>query len=363
MTTLSSAEPPPAGSSRPRSTMRDVAALAGVGIKTVSRVVNGERGVSPEMAERVNRAAAELNFRPDLAAGSLRRAGRRSKSIGLVLASVDNPFCAAIHRAVEDVADRRGVAVFSASTDEQPDREKALVAAFTSRRVDGLIISASGVDQHYLDPELAAGTPVVMVDRPPVGIDVDTVVVDNTAGAKGATNHLIRAGHRRIAYLGDLPSVATARQRREGYLLAHADADVPVEERLVRDGLHDADAAFTAVHRLLCEDDPPTALFTSQNLVTIGAIRALRSLGLQHDVAVVGFDDFALADLMDPGVSVVAQDATAIGRVAAERVFARLEGDTGPPRRYVLPTRLVTRGSGEIRPRTRDGRALGARPQ
>lgn len=327
--------------------MRDVAELAGVGIKTVSRVVNDEPGVSPAMVERVKRAAIELSFRPDLAAGTLRRTGGRSKSIGLVLASVDNPFCAAIHRAVEDVAAERGVAVFSASTDEQPERERRLVEAFSSRRVDGLIISACGADQRYLEPELEAGTPVVMVDRPPVGIEVDSVLVDNVAGARGATNHLLQAGHRRIAYLGDLPSIATARQRREGYLRAMVTTD----DRLIHDGLHDIDAAFAAVHRLLGEVDAPTALFTSQNLVTIGAFRALQSLGLQHDVAVVGFDDFNLADLMDPGVTVVAQDATSIGRTAAERVFARLEGDTSAPREFVLPTQLIVRGSGEIPPR------------
>jgi len=331
--------------------MRDVAALAGVGIKTVSRVVNDEPGVSAATTARVRRAAADLGFRPDLTAGSLRRAGRRSKSVGLVLASVDNPFCAAIHRAVEDVASERGVAVFAASTDEEPQRERDLVAAFSSRRVDGLIISASGVDQHYLDPELDIGTPVVMVDRPPVGIDVDTVLVDNVAGAQRATTHLLHGGHRRVACLGDLPSIATARQRREGYLRALAEAGAPADDRLMCDGLHDADAAFTAVCTMLAGDDPPTALFTSQNLVTIGAIRALRSLGLQHEVAVVGFDDVALAELMDPAVTVIAQDPSAIGRAAAQRIFDRLEGDTSPPQHLVLPTRLICRGSGEIPPR------------
>jgi LacI family transcriptional regulator len=261
---------------------------------------------------------------------------------------VDNPFCAAIHRAVEDVAEQRGVAVLSASTDEQPEREKALVAAFTSRRVDGLIVSATGTDQGYLIPELEAGTPVVMVDRPAVGIDVDTVLVDNVAGARGATAHLLGGGHRRIAYLGDLSTVATARWRREGYHRAMADAGVPVDDRWVVDDLHDEEAAYAAVHRLLCAREAPTALFTSQNLVTIGAIRALRSLGMQRDVAIVGFDDFALADLMDPAVTVVAQDPAGIGRTAAQRVFARLEGEDEPPQHLTVPTRLILRGSGEI---------------
>ena len=330
--------------------MKDVAALAGVGIKTVSRVVNGEPGVSAAMAERVERAAEALSFQPDLIAGNLRRSGRRSMSLGLLLASVDNPFCAAIHRAVEDVAEERRVAVFSASTDEDPRRERALVAAFTSRRVDGLIITATAGDQSYLQAELETGTPVVMVDRPATGIEVDSVVVDNVAGAELATAHLLAQGHRRIAYLGDLGQIATARQRHEGYRRALHAAGVPADARLEIGDLHDAEAALTATRALLTSSERPTALFTSQNLVTIGAIRALRELGAQHTVALVGFDDFALADLVDPGITVVAQNPADIGRAAAERVFARLTDPTLPPERIVLPTHLVPRGSGEIPP-------------
>lgn len=349
MTTLSPDDPLPR-TRRPRATMRDVAALAGVGIKTVSRVVNGEAGVTPAMAERVTRAAEALSFQADLTAGNLRRSGRRTRSLGLLLASVDNPFCSAIHRAVEDVAEERGVAVFTASTDEHPDRERALVSAFTSRRVDGLIITATGIDQGYLRPELDSGTPVVMVDRPPVGVTVDSVLVDNLHGAQQATAHLLAHGHRRIAYLGDLLSIATARSRHEGYLRALEVAGIDPDEDLVVDDLHDADAAFAAVLGLMSLERPPTAVFTSQNLITIGAIRALRSLGLERIVALVGFDDFALADLLDPPVTVVAQDPTAIGRVAAERIFARLADHDLPVEEFVVATRLVVRGSGEIRP-------------
>lgn len=335
---------------RPRATMRDVAALAGVGIKTVSRVVNGESGVSPAMVERVTRAARELSFQPDMIAGNLRRAGRRSRSLGLLLASVDNPFAASIHRAVEDVAEARGVAVFSASTDEHPDREPVLVAAFTSRRVDGLIITGTGIDQRYLLPEIQAGTPVVVVDRPPVGIDVDHVLADNREGARTATHHLIRHGHRRIAILGDLGRIATAAQRLEGFHDAMRAAGIPVDPALVVEDLHDESAAFAAARRLVTSPAPPTAIFSSQNLVTIGVFRALRSLDLHHQIALVGFDDFALADLLDPPVTVVAQDPAAIGRAAAERVFARLADGSLPAERIIVPTRLVVRGAGEIRP-------------
>jgi len=350
MTTLSQARDG-ARVERRRATMRDVAALAGVGIKTVSRVVNGEPGVSPAMAERVTAAARTLNFQADARASNLRRAGRRTHSLGLLLASVDNPFAAAIHRAVEDVAAQRDVAVLSASTDERPEREKALVATFTARRVDGLIITATGDDHSYLQPELDAGTPVVSVDRPAIGIEVDCVVVDNVEGARSATEHLLHAGHRRVAYLGDLPIIATARQRHEGYLSAMRGAGAPVDDGLVIDGLHSDEAAAAAAHRILTQPDPPTAIFASQNLITTGAIHALRALGLHREVALVGFDDFSLADLLEPAVTVVAQDPVAIGRIAAERLFTRMEDHDRPVEQIVLPTRLVVRGSGELPPR------------
>jgi LacI family transcriptional regulator len=362
MTTLSTHPTPtgggrPAPKSRQRATMRDVAALAGVAIKTVSRVVNDEPGVSPAMVERVRRAADELNFQADMLAGNLRRTGRRTKSIGLVLASVDNPFAAAIHRAVEDVAETQGVAVFSASTDEKAERERSLVEAFTSRRVDGLIITSTGTDQQYLLPEMAAGTPVVAVDRPPVGIDVDTVVADNVDGARQAVEHLIAAGHERIAFMGDLAIIATAAQRFEGFEQALTRAGIPIDPSLVTEDLHDEQSAFQAAMGLLLRPIRPSAIFASQNLVTIGAFRALRTLGLHHTIALVGFDDFSLADLLDPPVTVVAQDPFAMGRAAAERLFGRMTDEAFPPQRIVVPTRLITRGSGEIRPSTQRGTA------
>ncbi|MGV8968163.1 MAG: LacI family DNA-binding transcriptional regulator [Cellulomonas sp.] len=328
--------------------MRDVAALAGVGIKTVSRVVNNEEGVSPALVERVRQAAQALSFQPNLAAGNLRRSDRRAQSIGLLLGSVANPFGAAIHRAVEDVAVGRGVAVFSASMDEDPARERLLVAEFTARRLDGLILTPTSADQSYLRRESETGTPIVLVDRPAVGIDADSVTVDNIAGAQQATAHLIAHHHRAIAYLGDLTQLITARQRHIGYLRALGAAGIPTGSARAIDDLHSEDAAEAAVRELFASEHPPTALFTSQNLVTVGAIRALRALGLEHTIAVVGFDDFQLADLLVPAVTVIAQDPARIGHLAAERLFARLGGDTSPPEAIVVPTRLILRGSGEL---------------
>lgn len=334
---------------RQRSTIRDVAALAGVGIKTVSRVINDEPNVSPEMRERVQRAVKALNFKPHLGAGALRRRDSKSKTIGLLLDAVDNPFAAAINRAVELVARARHSAVFAASSDDDPDRERELIEAFTRRRVDALILSSIATDHSYLHAELDQGTPIVFIDRPAVGIRTDTVLTDNRDGSAEATRHLITHGHHKIAHLGDDLHIATARERRQGFVDAMTAAGL--SDRWHADDIVSEEMSRAAVHAMMRSDDPPTALFTAQNMITMGAIRALRDLGLQHRVAIVGFDDMPMADLLEPAVTVLAQNAAEVGTRAAECAFSRLNGDTSTPRTLIVPTRLIIRGSGEIRPR------------
>lgn len=331
-----------------RPTMKDVAALSGVSIKTVSRVVNEEPGVSPDVVERVLAAASKLDYRRDLSASSLRRGDGKSQSIGLLLEDVANPFSSALHRAVEDVARKHGVVVFAGSVDEDPDRERDLVSALVARRTDGLVIVPTAADQSYLARERRNGTPVVFVDRPPVQLDADHAVTDNLAGARDGTAHLVAHGHRRIAFLGDLSTISTARERYQGYVEALGAAGIPLAAELVRRDLRTAEQAQEAVEELLALPDPPTAVFASQNLVTVGTLRALRRAGLQRKVAVVGFDSLPLQDLLDPGVTIVEQDVRRLGAAAAEMLFERIAGDQSPPRSVVLPAVLVERGSGEI---------------
>lgn len=333
-----------------RATIRDVAALAGVGIKTVSRVVNDEANVSPQMRERVQRAVTALNFKPNQGAGALRRRDGKTLTLGLLLDAVDNPFSAAISRAVEVVAGERGTAVFAASSNDDPERERALVDAFARRRVDGLIVTPISSDQGYLHAEREQGMPLVFVDRPPVGILADAVVTDNYEAAIRATRHLIAHGHRRIAHLGDELTIATARERRRGFTDAMAAAGLTDDADLHSDNLRSESESFAAVTELMQRPSRPTALFTSQNLVTIGALRALHALGLQHEVALISFDDVALGDLIEPAVTAMAQDPAKLGTIAAERLFARLDGDSTPERTFVVPATLIARGSGEIAP-------------
>jgi len=333
-------------------TMRDVARQAGVGLATVSRVINGKPGVAPELVRRVTETARELGYRHDVTASSLRRADRRTATIALVLEDVANPFSSALHRGVEDTAREAGILVLAGSSDEQPDRERELIDAFTLRRVDGLIVLPTGGADEQLAAVRKYGTPVVCADRL-VEIDrVDTVTVDNRDGTWAAVRRLRTLGHRRIAFLGDLESIWTARQRYAGFAEEHEEARTPIEERLVHRDLDGAEAARAVTVRLLTAAEPPTAVFAAQNLLTMGARRALQDLGLQDRVALIGFDDFPVADMLAPGISVVAQDAGRVGRTAARLLLGRVLGgeDHLVARHSVVPTRYVARGSGEIRP-------------
>jgi LacI family transcriptional regulator len=329
--------------------MKDVAALAGVSLSTVSRVVNGA-DVDAKLAAQVQDAARLLGYRRDHAASMLRRADRQSSSVGLIYEDVSNPLFSSMHRGVEEVARRRGVLIFAASSDDDPAAEHALAQAFSERGVDGLIVVPAGDDHSYLAREREAGTALVFVDRPPKLLEADTVLTDNADGVRRAVARMIDLGHRRIGYLGDRQRIYTAAERYRGYREALAAAGIAEEPALVRLDLVDSDVAQAAADDLMTSGEPPTALLAGQNLITIGAVHALRELGRQHSVALIAFDDLTLADAVEPGLTVMAQDPIALGRRTAELLFSRIDGFDGPPRTEVVPTILIARGSGEITP-------------
>ncbi|NNM47955.1 LacI family DNA-binding transcriptional regulator [Knoellia sp. DB2414S] len=334
----------------PRATMRDVAALAGVSVKTVSRVVNQEPSVSPDVAQRVRTAVATLGYRHHLGASTLRRTEQRTGTVAALLQDLSNAYSASVLRAIEVAAHERDIAVVASSLDEDPARERQIVEGLVRRRVDGLVLMPATASQAYLQPDLDAGLVTVCVDRHPQGISVDSVAVDGARGGALATTHLLDHGHRRVAFLGDDLRIETAAARYAGYERALAAREVALEPGLVVTGLRSAADAARAVHGLLDSTDPPTAIFAARNAVAEGAVRTLRERGVAHATALVGFDDFALADVLDPPLTVVRQDVDAIGAEVVSRLFARLDGDTSPPRAVDIDLELVRRGSGEIRP-------------
>ena len=333
-----------------RATMKDVAALARVSLKTVSRVINDEPTVNAELVERVKRAAAQLHYQPNFGASALRRRDGRSSTIGVLLEDLANPFSATIYRAIEEVAIARGVSVLGGSFDEDTRREHALTSSMSRHRVDGVIIAPASRDHQYLRQEQVAGVPFVFIDRPPHLLDADVVLSNSRAGSSFAVNHLISHGHRRIAFLGDLTTIYTAEERYQGYVHALGAHGLDVDPAVIARDLRTSEAAHVMAGHLLDATHPPSAFFAGQNLLTIGAVRAIRERGLQQRVALVGFDDFDLADLLEPAVTVVAQDPVAMAQEAARMLFSRIDGDHGPSRKKIIETTFISRGSGEIAP-------------
>jgi len=331
---------------RSRPTMRDVAEAAQVSLKTVSRVVNDEPGVGSETAARVRDAIVELGFRRNDVARSL-RPGQRASLVGLIIADITNPFYSAISRAVEDVARRNGCGLIMAHTDEDPQRERAIIEELETRRVAGLMIVPASSDHGYLQDGLDAGTRMVFIDRPPVNLKADHVLIDNFGGAKAGVEHLVREGHVRIGLVGDDPKIYTAGVRVDGYRAALQETGRGVDEGLVLLGSHDVGAAERAAASLLARPDPPTALFTTNNRNTIGALRAIRDHG--RPVGLVGFDDFELADMLDLPLTVVAFDSGELGRIAAKLLFEKSPAEGGGARSVVVSTRIVQRGRREAR--------------
>lgn len=332
-----------------RPTMKDVAIAAGVSFKTVSRVVNGEPGVSAELADRVHAAIIELGYQRDDGAQALRRRGLSSSTIGVVHADIANPFFTAVHDALERVASEAGSLLLTGTAAGDVERQDSLVRAFAGRRVDGLVVVPVADDPASypaLTREIERGIPVVFIDRE-LDVPGDAVLSDHRGGAREATAHLLARGHRHIAFMSDDPTLFSAAERRIGFTDTMAAAEA--EARIIT-GIMSPAEAERAVLELSRLDGPPmpTALFTAQNYITFGAVKALHARGLQHSVALVGFDDVPMADVIEPGLTVIAQHAEELGRRAGELLFGRLRGESTEPVREIVPVTLIERGSGEI---------------
>jgi len=326
--------------------MSDVAHLAGVSTATVSRALSGRGAtVTPETRERVLRAATDLDYHVNHLPRNLRL--RSSRIIGLVISDIENPYFTAVARSCEDVAQRQGYHLVLSNTDEDAGREVASLLTMTAERVAGVILASTGQSNEGVRRLLATGIPVVALDRRIEGVDVDAVTVDNEASAYQAVSHLIGLGHRRIAIIGGPRTASPISERQSGYEAALRDHGIPVDQRLVRQ----ADLREHGGHRetlhVLDLEDPPTAVFSVNNLTTIGVVRALRDCNLHFpaQLSVIGFDDSPVAALLDPPLTVVDQPTRQLGARAAELLLRRVERPDAPVQEVILPARLVVRGS------------------
>jgi LacI family transcriptional regulator len=324
------------------STMREVAAAAGVSAKTVSRVMRNDRYVSADVKQRVERAIVELEYVPNVLARSF-RAGNDA-AIGVAVPDVSDPFFAAVIRSVEQIARARGVVVFVTSLSDDGAAERAGLEVLLGRQIAGLISTPISRDQSYLKP-WQSRMALVFIDRAPGRIVADSVIEDDLGGAETATTHLLEHGHRRIGFIGDNLSIATTARRLKGYHAALAHAGIAPDPGLVAVGSTGSIDVRRATVDLLDSEDPPTALFSSNARCSVDIVPTLQSLG-RTDVALISFGDFPLASALHPPLTVIDQDPDAIGRLAAGRLFERIDH---PKRRLkrqmVLPVSLVRRAS------------------
>lgn len=321
--------------------MKDVAREAGVALRTVSRFVNGETNINPVLAERIADAISRIGYRRNLAAASI-RPGWTSKTLGLIISDIANPYYSTLTRAIETQARDHGYLVISASSDESGIQHDRLVDRLMEQRIDALlVVPPRDAARPWADvpPPLP---PLVFLDRPVSFAGADVVLADNAGGARAAVAALIQHGARRIAFVGDSLAIYTMSERYTGYRTALGEAGIPVDEALVSTSAHSSDEASWAVGELL-RSGTCDAIFAANNRASVGAIMAFRDAGRR--IPLIGFDDFEAARISSPAVSVVSQDVAEMGRLATRLVLDRLAGDTGAPAVHVLPTRLELRGS------------------
>lgn len=319
-----------------RPTIRDVALRAGVGVKTVSRVINREHNVSQTTRQRVLSAIEELHYRPNAAAQVL---GRSLVSvIAFVCEDVNEPFAAMVASRIEESAAGRS-RVITASSRGDRTRERELLESLIARRVDGIVLAPSRGDLSYLNRR-RGGVPIVCIDRPATGFASDVAMSDNTAGMAVAVELLIARGHRRIAYFGDAARLLTQRERLAGYRQALRRHGVELDPVLVYQHSPDAARLSRQHHYLSQLPSPPTAVVSANSLTTLDLIHS----GLPVDGGnFVAFDDFPLADVVLGGITRVVQDTPALGVAAADLLFRRIENDDSPPIVMRIPTRLIER--------------------
>jgi LacI family transcriptional regulator len=323
--------------------MADVAKLAGVGKMTVSRLLSGSANVSKETAERVQRAVRLLNYQPNELARSLRSV--HSKTIALILPYLYDPFFATCAHAVSTVATQHGYSVLITTSDEKTEIEQKQASLMLRRRIDGMIIIPAPNDNGYLRGDEFSRVHVVTLDRPAPESRFDSVVVNNRAGARAGVTHLIDHGHSRIACLGLSRSLFTMQARYAGYKEAMTKAGLQGESYIE---CGSPENTVTAVHSLLTESKPPTALFAANNLTMRYLLHALNVLRIDvpGQIALAGFDDFDIADVLQPALTVVRQPVYQVGEMAANLLFQRISRGEYPEKghRVVLPTELVTVG-------------------
>lgn len=326
-------------------TGRDVAKRAGVSVATVSRVLNKSSKVSPDSRRRVLQAIEALDYQPSRAAQQLR--ARRGRVLGLIISDIQNPFFTSVVRGIEDVAYQHGYSLVLCNSDENAEKERLYINVMRAEAAAGVILAAVSEDSPHMRSLIDQRIPVVAIDRRLKDQSIDSVCVDNVQAACEAVSTLIDMGHRRIGLIAVPLSITTGRERHAGYLRAFRQRRLKVSRDWIRFADTRETGGYDCAGELLQLDPPVTALFATNSLITLGALRRIHEMGLRipQDISIIGFDDLPWASLLRPALSNVAQPTYELGRTAAQLLLQRLEDTQRPPTHVVLKTRLVMRDS------------------
>lgn len=328
-------------------TLRDVGKKAGVSAMTVSRVINGREGVDAETQRKVEDAIEALDYIPNRIARGL--ISQKTATLGLIVPDVVNPFFSPVARGAEQTARRAGYRVLLCNSEGDLRLEREYIDDLVSHRIEGLLLApANDETRHSVFPLLRRGFPLVLIDRALPSLDCDLIVSDNAAGAQRLTEHLLSVGHRDIAHITDVDDTSTGRERLRGYKDALAAAGRPYREELVFRTTVDQLGGYRAAQQVLSMQPLPTAIFTVNNMTTVGAMQALRERGLRvpYDMGLVCFDDVEHLAVLSPFLTVIDQAAETFGSLGAQLLLERISGKAGArSRRIVLQTDLIVRDS------------------
>lgn len=313
-------------------TIREVARRAKVSVGTVSNVLAGLETVRPELRRRVNDAMRELDYHPNQIARSLKT--RSTKTLGMVIGDITNPFFPLMVRGAEDAALAKGYLLFTLNTDDRIERERSTLALLRARKVDGILLTISpDGDNTHIQSMLESQIHVVALDRYPDGLDIDSACVDSLKGARMCMHHLVSRGHKRIGIVTGSEKVPTSRERVRGYTEVLAETGIDFDASLIKHGDNRLESGYRLTKDLLLDSRPPTAIFTANAMMGFGALKAMQELGLRcpEDVALAVFDDVPFGDVLQPRLTVVAQPAYEMGRLGAELLISRIESKDAPP--------------------------------
>ncbi len=324
--------------------IKDIARLARVSHPTVSRALQNSPLVNPATAAKIRKIAEAAGYRPSAVARGL--VTRRTRTVGLVVTTVADPFASQVACGIEETANDHGYAVFLANSYADAEHERKVVQALAERRVDGIIVTSSRVGSDYLPMLAQLNVPMVLVNDQYPGEFVHSVMIANEVGSRAATAHLIELGHRRIAYVGDRSGYQTETERLEGYKQALAEAGIAFDSKLAVDGDGWPNGAAAAVEALLKLAEPPTAVCCYNDMTAMGAMRAIRARGLRvpEDVSVTGFDDLFFAEYLEPPLTTVRQPARRMGEMAMENLLKLMAGEDSVAQ-VKVEAELVVRGS------------------